>query len=168
MKDIRIFVASSKELVAERTRRLKTHEILFAADGAPDSDAARLRVSLPEGAYGVWSGADELRARFLALVDRVAAMDGLVDAKEDGLRTVSAFLAADDAADNPAKFEEDVAETLHDMGVLKVGMADIASARECLAEALEIRTRLAAQAPEKFQKALDETKAELARLEEPL
>jgi hypothetical protein len=72
------------------------------------------------------------------------------------------------AADNPAKFEEDVAETLHEMGVLKVGMSDTASARECLAEALEIRTRLAAQAPEKFQKALEGTKANLAKLNENL
>lgn len=50
-------------------------------------------------------------------------------------------------------------------GVLIIGMSDTASARECLIEALEIRTRLAAQAPEKFQKALDETKAKLAKIE---
>ena len=88
-----------KALAAEKagTVRLKVHEILFDAAGAPDSDAAKLRASLPEGAYGVWSGPDELRTRFLALVDRVAAMDGLRDAAEEPARTVSAFLAADDA-----------------------------------------------------------------------
>ena len=88
-----------KALAAERsgTVRLKAHEILFAADGAPDSDAARLRASLPEGSYGVWSGPDGLRDRFLALVDRVATMDGLVDAPpEGGVRRITAFLAADE------------------------------------------------------------------------
>ena len=158
-----------KALAAEKsgTRRLKTHEILFAADGAPDSDAARLRVSLPEGAYGVWSGADELRARFLALVDRVAAMDGLVDAKEDGLRTVSAFLAADDelAADRDAF--ADMVLNLNDIlahrGVrVKLRFYDGARHREIL-EASEMalvlyHTNCNAFGPEQMRDAYDRTR----------
>ena len=86
------------------TARLRDHEVLFAADSLPDSDAARLRASLPDGTYGIWSSLDELLKRFLALVERVAAMDELTEAGMDDLRTVSAFLAADDelAADRDA------------------------------------------------------------------
>lgn len=84
--------------------RLKVHRLLFAADGKPCSDAAKLRESLPPDSYGVWSGMADLRAAFLSLVDRAAHCEGLVDAREEALRTVSAFLAADDelAADRNA------------------------------------------------------------------
>jgi hypothetical protein len=158
-----------KALAAEKagTARLKAHEILFAADGAPDSDAARLRASLSEGAYGVWSGADELRARFLALVDRVAAMDGLVDAKEDGLRMMSAFLAADDelAADRDAF--ADMVLNLNDIlarrGVrVKLRFYDSARHREIL-EASEMalvlyHTNCNAFGPEQMRDAYDRTR----------
>ena len=52
-----------KALARERegTTRLKAHAILFAADGKPGADAARLRASLPEGSYGTWSDTGELR-----------------------------------------------------------------------------------------------------------
>ena len=88
----------------EGCSRLKMHQILFAADGKPDSDAAKLRESLLPDSYGIWSGMDELRTAFLSLVDRVAQCEGLVDTLEDHLRTVSAFLAADNelAADRNA------------------------------------------------------------------
>ena len=88
-----------KALAAEQsgTTRLKAHEILFAADGAPDSDAARLRAELPNSAYGVWSIQDELQDRFLALIDRVAQRNDLLDAPFGGnVRKITAFLAADD------------------------------------------------------------------------
>ena len=88
-----------KALAAERAglTRLKTHEILFAADGAPDSEAARLRSSLPEGSYGTWSSRDELRDRFLALIDRVAQSGKLFEVSSgENVRTITAFLAADD------------------------------------------------------------------------
>ena len=66
-----------KALERERTgiSRLKAHSILFAVDGAPGSDAAKLRAELPEGSHGVWNGMEDLRAAFLALVDRVAGME---------------------------------------------------------------------------------------------
>ena len=77
--------------------RLKEHQILFAADGKPDEPAAKLRESLPPDGYGIWSGMDELRAAFLALVDRVAQCEGLVDAPSDKyVRRITAFLAADE------------------------------------------------------------------------
>ena len=88
-----------KALAREQTgsSRLKTHQILFAADGKPDSAAAKLRESLPSDSYGVWSGMDELRAAFLSLVDRVAQREGLVDALSDQyVRRITAFLAADE------------------------------------------------------------------------
>ena len=91
-----------KALAKEGASRLKTHQILFAAEGKPDSDATKLRESLPTDSYGVWSGIEELGAAFLSLVDKVAQYEGLVEAPEETLRTVSAFLAADDelAADH--------------------------------------------------------------------
>ena len=57
-----------KAIAAERagTTRLKAHEILFAADCAQDSEAARLRSSLSEDACGGWSNQNELRDHFLA------------------------------------------------------------------------------------------------------
>ena len=93
-----------KALAKEGASRLKTHQILFAAEGKPDSDATKLRESLPTDSYGVWSGIEELGAAFLSLVDKVAQCEGLVEAPEETLRTVSAFLAADDelAADRNA------------------------------------------------------------------
>ena len=78
------------------TSRLKAHTILFAADGAPDSGAARLRAELPEGSYGVWSGTEELRAAFLELVDRMAAMELREAPPDKNVRKITAFLAADD------------------------------------------------------------------------
>ena len=75
--------------------RLKAHRILFAADGAPDSDAAKLRAELPEGSYGVWSGMEELRAAFLELVDRVAGMELREAPSDRNVRKITAFLAAD-------------------------------------------------------------------------
>lgn len=76
--------------------RLKTHQILFAADGKPDEPAAKLRESMPPDSYGVWSGMDELRAAFLSLVDKVAQYEELVDAPSDKyVRKITAFLAAD-------------------------------------------------------------------------
>lgn len=88
-----------KALAREQSEyaRLKAHRILFAADGAPDSDAAKLRASLPEGSYGVWSGEEELRAEFLSLVDKVVQCDNLIDAPSDAyVRKITAFLAADE------------------------------------------------------------------------
>ncbi|MBQ7693529.1 MAG: ATP-binding protein, partial [Lentisphaeria bacterium] len=87
----------TKAIAAERagTTRLKAHEILFAADGEPDSDAAGYRSSLPDGDYDTWLGPEELRDRFLALVDRVAQCENLVEAPGN-LRKITAFLAADD------------------------------------------------------------------------
>ena len=88
-----------KALARERAgaSRLKTHQILFAADGEPDSDAAKLRASLPEASYGVWSGMEELREEFLSLVDRAAQCESLFDApSETYVRKITAFLAADD------------------------------------------------------------------------
>ena len=80
----------------ERTTRLKAHAILFATDGRSDSDATRLRESLPEGSYDTWSGTGELREAFLALVERVAQAGGLVEApSEKYVRKITAFLAAD-------------------------------------------------------------------------
>ena len=88
-----------KALAREQTgsSRLKTHQILFAADGKPGSDSARLRESMPPDSYGVWSGMDELRDAFLSLVDKVAQNEGLVDAPSDKyVRKITAFLAADE------------------------------------------------------------------------
>ncbi len=88
-----------KALASEQSgySRLKAHRILFATDGAPDSAAAKLRESLPEGSYGVWSGMEELRAEFLSLVDKVVQCDNLIDAPSDAyVRKITAFLAADE------------------------------------------------------------------------
>ena len=87
-----------KALVGEREgwSRLKAHRILFAADGAPDSDAAKLRAELPEGSYGVWIGMEELRAAFLELVDRVAEMELREAPSDQNVRKITAFLAADE------------------------------------------------------------------------
>ena len=88
-----------KALAREQTgsSRLKTHQILFAADGKPGSDAAKLRESLPPDSYGVWSDMDELRDAFLSLVDKVAQYEGLADVPSDKyIRKITAFLAADE------------------------------------------------------------------------
>ena len=77
--------------------RLKVHRLLFAADGKPGSDAAKLRESLPPDSYGVWSDMDELRDAFLSLVDKVAQYEGLADVPSDKyIRKITAFLAADE------------------------------------------------------------------------
>ncbi len=101
-----------KALAAERTglapdsrkARLKTHRILFSVDCKPDSDAAKLRESLPEGSYGEWTDLAGLGEAFLALVDAVSKLDGLADVPDEDVRVVSAFVAADDelAADRNA------------------------------------------------------------------
>ena len=81
----------------EGVSRLKVHQILFSADGKPDSDAAKLRKSLPLDSYGIWYGMNELNRVFLSLVDRVAQCEGLVDALSDkDVRKITAFLAVDD------------------------------------------------------------------------
>ncbi len=88
-----------KALERERagTSRLKAHRILFAENGAPDSEAVRLRASLPEGSCGTWSGMEELHAEFLSLVDQVAQCEALVEAPSDKyVRKITAFLAADE------------------------------------------------------------------------
>jgi len=88
-----------KALARERegSARLKTHQVLFAADGKADSDAEKLRESLPLGSYGVWSDAKELSTAFLSLVDKVAQSEWLVDALSDKyVRKITAFLAADE------------------------------------------------------------------------
>lgn len=96
-----------KAIAAEKqgNSRLKAHRLLFCEDGAKPSPAlATYRDSLAPDDYGCFSGMSDLEREFLALVDRLAAMD-LHDAQsEDGLRVVSAFLAADDelAADRDA------------------------------------------------------------------
>lgn len=84
--------------------RLKTHKILFCSSGNPNSDAAKLRDSLPTESYEVYSSGDELCAAFLSLVDEIAVSDHLVDVQEDRFREISAFVAADDelAADRNA------------------------------------------------------------------
>ena len=101
-----------KALAAERTglapdsrkARLKTHRILFAKDCRPDSDAAKLRESLPPDSYGEWTDLAGLGEAFLALVDAVSRLDGLADVPDEDVRVVSAFVAADDelAADRNA------------------------------------------------------------------
>ena len=88
-----------KALASEQSEysRFKVHRILFAADGASDSAAAKLRESLLKGSYGVWSGEEELRAEFLSLVDKVVQCDNLIDAPSDAyVRKITAFLAADE------------------------------------------------------------------------
>ena len=88
-----------KALASEQSEysRLKVHRILFATDGVPDSAAAKLRTSLPEGSYGEWSAMEELRAEFLSLVDKVVQCDNLIDAPSDAyVRKITAFLAADE------------------------------------------------------------------------
>ena len=65
----------------------------------------------------------------------------------------------------PAKYEGILARTLHAMGALQIRMSNSAAAKRSFGEALEIRTRLAEHDPEKYQTELDETKAELAKLE---
>lgn len=84
--------------------RLKTHKILFCSSGDPDSDATKLRDTLPAGSYDIYSNGEELCAAFLSLVEEIAASDHLVDAPEDRFREISAFVAADDelAADRNA------------------------------------------------------------------
>lgn len=106
-----------KALAAEGAngRRLKAHRMLFAADGAPDSDAARLRATFPTDAYGTWSDYAELRGEFLALVDRVAARDGLVDVQDEQLHTVTAFLAADDELASDRNAFADTVLSLNDI-----------------------------------------------------
>jgi hypothetical protein len=87
-----------KALAMERagTTRLKAHAILFADDGKPGSDAARLRESLPPDGYGTWSGREELRAAFLEFVERVAGMDLREAPSDKYVRRITAFLAADE------------------------------------------------------------------------
>ena len=88
----------------EGTARLKIHQVLFHAQGAPDSDAAKLKETLPAGSYSVWSDTAELKKIFLSFVDRVAERPNLIEIPSHEMRTVSAFIAADDelAADRNA------------------------------------------------------------------
>lgn len=81
---------------ADGSDRIKTHKILFSAESKPDSDAAKLRGSLPEEKYGVYANLEELKTVFLELVDEVAESDRLVDVEDESLHEVSAFIAADD------------------------------------------------------------------------
>lgn len=84
--------------------RLKAHRILFSVAGKPNSDAAKLRASLPEEDYGVYANLEELKAAFLALVDELVELDQsgapnkkLLDAASEAhVRRITAFLAADD------------------------------------------------------------------------
>ena len=158
-----------KALAKEGSSRLKTHQILFAADGKPGSDAAKLRESLPPDSYGVWSGMEELRAAFLSLVDKVAQCEGLVEAPEETLRTVSAFLAADDelAADRNAFADTilNLNDILARRGIrVKMRFYDAAQHREML-ESSEMalvlyHTNCNAFGPDQMHDAYDRTKRE--------
>ena len=160
-----------KALATEQagTARLKAHRILFSEGADGNSDAAKLRASLPEGSYGTFRDFSDLREGFLALVERVAAMDGLAEVDEGGLCTVSAFLAADDelAADRNAF--ADMVLNLNDIlarrGVrVKLRFYDSARHREML-ESSEMalvlyRTNFNAFGPEQMREAYDRTKRE--------
>ena len=164
-------------LAAERTglapdsrkARLKAHRILFAADGDLESSAAKLRASLPNGSYGEWTDQAGLGKSFLALVDQVAQCEGLIDAPEETLRTVSAFIAADDelAADRNA-FADTVLnlnEILARRGI-RVKMRFYAAARHReMLESSEMalvlyRTNCNAFGPDQMRDAYDRTKRE--------
>lgn len=161
-----------KALASEQSgySRLKTHRILFAVDGKPNSGAARLRASLPEGSYGVWSGMEELGAAFLSLVDKVAQYEGLVEVPAgETLRTVSAFLAADDelAADRNAFADTilNLNDILARRGIrVKMRFYDAAQHREML-ESSEMalvlyHTNCNAFGPDQMHDAYDRTKRE--------
>ena len=160
-----------KALAREKagTDRLKTHRILFCADGAPDSDAAALRASLPEGSYGVYADMDGLKSAFLSLVDEVAASDRLEDAPDGGLRPVTAFLAVDDelAADRNAFADTilNLNDILARRGVrVRMRFYDPSRHRELL-ESSEMalvlyHTNCRAFGPEQMNDAYDRTKRE--------
>ena len=160
-----------KALAAEKAGkvRLKAHEILFDASGSPDSDAAKLRASLPEGSYGVWSGPEELRERFLALVDRVAQCEGLTEAPDEHPRTVSAFIAVDNELASDRDAFADTVLNLNDIlsrrGIhVKLRFYNPDLHREMLDESemalVLYHTNCNAFGPEQMEDAYDRTKRE--------
>ena len=89
-------MAKALATVKAGTARLKVHRILFSEEGVLDSDAAKLRETMSEGSYETYKDVSELRDKFLSLVEYISGLDGLTDVDESRLRTVSAFIAADD------------------------------------------------------------------------
>jgi len=153
----------------EGCSRLKTHQILFADNGKSDSDAAKLRESLPSGSYGLWANMDDLRVAFLSLVDEVSQREGLIDVQEESLRTVSAFLAADDELAADCNAFADTILNLNDIlgrrGVrVKMRFYDAAQHREILEQSemalVLYHTNCNAFGPDQMYDAYDRTKRE--------
>ena len=89
-----------KALAAERGgyTRLKAHRLLFseAPDAQPKPDLTAFRSSLATDDYGTFGDFEGLGREFLALVERCSAMPLLNANSEDGMRVITAFLAADE------------------------------------------------------------------------
>ena len=89
---------SAEEAEVAGNVRLKHHRVLFSNETDPslNGDLTNWKRTLRPGSYGEFSGFDDLRREFLALIDSVGTKDLAECDADPAERQVTAFLAADD------------------------------------------------------------------------